>query len=317
MYKIKKLDLKSLPSTEGYVDLFSSVWWLNIYGDMLNVFGVYSESNELIAYYGFFKRNIGPVNIIKALPFSQTIPFKILKLPDNKCNAASTTKKILSFIAKRLKSVNTIIVLAFNPTYIDLQPFIWEKYKVTVRYTYQIQLGQNINEIMKNMSTSKRRDISKAKRDSLVCKSCLDTELISKLAISTFVDKKKNVDINLLKRIIENTILLNRVICRVCYKDESVIAMSFCVYDEMSAYYLFGWHTDEYNHQGAGALSILGCIEDSIALKLKKFDFEGSMIPQIESYFRGFGGQIVPYYVVSYGPILYELFLKFFKREQF
>ena len=33
--------------------------------------------------------------------------------------------------------------------------------------------------------------------------------------------------------------------------------------------------------------------------KSKVFDFEGSMIPQIEKYFRGFGGELTPYFVLQ------------------
>ena len=35
-------------------------------------------------------------------------------------------------------------------------------------------------------------------------------------------------------------------------------------------------------------------------LKLNVFDFEGSMIPSIEKYFRKFGGEITPYYSLNH-----------------
>jgi endo-alpha-1,4-polygalactosaminidase (GH114 family) len=31
-------------------------------------------------------------------------------------------------------------------------------------------------------------------------------------------------------------------------------------------------------------------------MNLKIFDFEGSMLPNVERYFREFGGNLVPYY---------------------
>lgn len=52
-------------------------------------------------------------------------------------------------------------------------------------------------------------------------------------------------------------------------------------------------------------------------LGLKYFDFERSMIPQIERYFRGFGGQLTPYYRINKAKLPFEILLKFFKRESF
>ena len=34
-------------------------------------------------------------------------------------------------------------------------------------------------------------------------------------------------------------------------------------------------------------------------LQLPVFDFEGSMIPSIEKYFRKFGGELIPYYSLN------------------
>jgi hypothetical protein len=34
------------------------------------------------------------------------------------------------------------------------------------------------------------------------------------------------------------------------------------------------------------------------------FDFEGSMVPSIETFFRGFGGTIVPFYQIRKWPLL-------------
>jgi hypothetical protein len=53
-------------------------------------------------------------------------------------------------------------------------------------------------------------------------------------------------------------------------------------------------------------------------LGIKYFDFEGSMLPQIEIFFRGFGGQLVPYYNrINKAKLPLEILLKFYKRELF
>ena len=52
-------------------------------------------------------------------------------------------------------------------------------------------------------------------------------------------------------------------------------------------------------------------------LGLKTFDFEGSVIPAIERYFRGFGGKLTPYYRVNKAWLPLEMALKLVKRQLF
>ena len=47
------------------------------------------------------------------------------------------------------------------------------------------------------------------------------------------------------------------------------------------------------------------------------FKKERQSLPQIERYFRGFGGQLTPYYRVNKASLPIEILLKFIKREIF
>ena len=49
----------------------------------------------------------------------------------------------------------------------------------------------------------------------------------------------------------------------------------------------------------AGAACMQAAISKAKELGLKLFDFEGSTIPAIERYFRGFGGELVQYLTVN------------------
>jgi len=52
-------------------------------------------------------------------------------------------------------------------------------------------------------------------------------------------------------------------------------------------------------------------------LGIKYFDFEDSMIRQIERYFRGFGGKLTLYYRINKAKLPLEILLKFYRRELF
>jgi hypothetical protein len=47
----------------------------------------------------------------------------------------------------------------------------------------------------------------------------------------------------------------------------------------------------------------------------KTFDFEGSMLPEVEKYFRGFGANLIPYYRVSKAKLAVDLALRFIKKK--
>jgi hypothetical protein len=64
------------------------------------------------------------------------------------------------------------------------------------------------------------------------------------------------------------------------------------IYDANSAYYLIGGSKKEYKNSGAMSLLMWKAIQEAKANDLAEFNFEGSSIPSIEQYLRGFGGKL-------------------------
>jgi hypothetical protein len=50
---------------------------------------------------------------------------------------------------------------------------------------------------------------------------------------------------------------------------------------------------------------------------IEVFDFEGSMIPSVEKFFRSFGGELRPYYSVNKSNFWKEVLLKKGRRAKF
>jgi hypothetical protein len=101
------------------------------------------------------------------------------------------------------------------------------------------------------------------------------------------------------------------------YRDDTPVACSFVVHDRETAYYLLGGYHTELKHHGAGVMAMVSAIRHAKALRLRLFDFEGSMVPAIERYFRGFGGSLTPYFTVNKAFLPVEIGLKFIKRQLF
>ena len=88
-----------------------------------------------------------------------------------------------------------------------------------------------------------------------------------------------------------------------------IVAAIYVVWDTSSAYLLATGRVEE-NTDGALSLLIWQAIRDMSA-RVKRFDFEGSMIPEVEHYFRAFGGALKPYFRIGKASKLIEPALLF------
>ena len=71
----------------------------------------------------------------------------------------------------------------------------------------------------------------------------------------------------------------------------------YIVWDENSAYYLWGGSDPKFRNSGANSYCLWEAIKFSSSVT-KAFDFEGSILKPIEKYFRSFGGKLTPYFHV-------------------
>jgi len=79
------------------------------------------------------------------------------------------------------------------------------------------------------------------------------------------------------------------------------VASVYIAWDKWRSYYLLGGYDSERGHSGASALAIWYAIKfTKEELGLDEFDLEGSMVPQIEQFFRRFGGQLTVRHIVTW-----------------
>lgn len=74
---------------------------------------------------------------------------------------------------------------------------------------------------------------------------------------------------------------------------------AFCVIVDRVCYYLVS--SNAKNENALSACGVKFCIEESMRRGCLSFDFEGSMIPEIEVFFRSFGGDLFPYFSIEGG----------------
>lgn len=301
----------------SYGTIFDSIEWTKIFEGRVNRYGIYNNGDELIGGFITYREKKFGLSIYRDPPFTPSIgPFLKMEAK-NPVAVMDIWKQTLSLMANFIEDLPySVMSCSLNRNIIDLQPFIWKRFKVIPGYTYILDLSMSAEDIWNRMSSERRKNINKGVKDGLFVKKITDYELIKSLVIKTFLRQKREI----------NEFYLNKILFEFANNENSYafvtynngpIGCSFCIYDRKTAFYLLGGYDDQKKHHGAGTLSMWEAIKQAKALGLRYFDFEGSMIPQIEIYFRGFGGQLTPYFHINKAKLPLEIALKFFKRELF
>jgi len=314
---IKKIDKLLLSKKSDSV--FLSEKWLNLFDDELQAYGIFSKNDVLIGGFTMrLEKKLGFINFYHNLSYTPTINLFFENKAQNKAKKLSENKKMLKLFVDFIESLPYYMVTLYLPhVHIDMQPFYWKNYKAIPNFTYVIDLNRSIEAIEKDFSTERRNDIKKAIKDGIETRLCTDYNVVKSLIKNTFDRKQASVDDVMVDKILFEFADKGNSFAFVSYRGDTPIATSFCIYDNAKAYYLLGGYDSKNKHAGAGAMAVSNAIKYSLELGISKFDFEGSMLPEVEKYFRGFGGDLTPYYSVNKAKMPIELLLKFVKRTHF
>lgn len=305
-------------AAKQYGTIFDSLQWLYLFDGAVQIYGIFDKNGILKGGFHLNCINKYGLKIYKNPPFTPDIgPF--LKMDaQNPVSLMNSRKRVLSLMADFIESLPyAVVTCSLNTDIVDTQPFIWKKYKVVPGYTYLIDLTLSLEDIRKQMSSERRNDIKVGQKDGLIVRQISDLTLVKAFVLKTFSRQEKKINALYLDKILFHFANSTNSIAFAAFKNEEPIACTFCVYSRNIAHYILGGYNSENKHHGAGALCIWESIKHAKNIGLSCFDFEGSMVPQIERYFRGFGGQLTPYYRINKAKLPLELLLKFVKRELF
>ncbi len=320
--KIEELSQEQLPAyyqlAHQFGTIFQSREWLNIYDDRVRYFGFIGKNGDLNGGLCLYEQKKCGLRILRNPPYTPYIgPFMDYKTT-KPLSLLNKQKELARLTAEQIKRLNPAIsFFSLNPEHTDCQPFIWSGFHATPETTYRIDLTQTSDPIWRAMSDDRRNSIRKAEKDGLHVELTRDNHVVRHLVESTFSRQSKTLEMKLLDRILFQFANQNNSYAYTTYQDQTPLVTCFILFDQNQAYYLLGGYNAAQIHHGAGPLSVWQAITHAREMGLKIFDFEGSMIPSIEHYFRSFGGEFKTYYRISRAWWPLELGLKLKKRAYF
>ncbi len=217
-------------------------------------------------------------------------------------------KKIIYAFLDILKKDKKSYNMNFDWHFENWLPFYWKGYEQTTRYTYVIDFNQKSPDIIwKDMDQKTRNSIAKAQKNFLTVSETDDIKKFYEINRLTF--KRQNLRIpyslDYIERLYSN---FKEDIClfQAIDNNKNVHAMNFYIKDKKSVYYLMSGADPNYRSSGAQNLIHWEAIKYYYD-KVNYFDFEGSMIENIEQNFRKFGAIQKQYFNISNKSIIKKL----------
>lgn len=202
----------------------------------------------------------------------------------------------------------------FSPTVIDWLPFYWAGFSQTTRYTYRIDDISDPAWVFESFDRTKERQ-RRIRRiaDQYTVDTAVPGDVFVKFH-SDYWSSRGQKDItppDLMKRVIDTATARNQgITLGLRDKHGNLQAAWFAVYDSNCAHALLSAKAPDVQSADISALLIWRLIE-TLSTRTAAFDFEGSMEPTLEYFYRSFGTRQVPLMEVSkIGNPIFPLLLK-------
>ncbi|MCW3804134.1 GNAT family N-acetyltransferase [Plebeiibacterium marinum] len=274
--------------------IFEQPWWLDAVaqGNWREI--LIEENEEVIARWPIVEYN----KMICMPILTQTLGFWM-------CNSIVSTDRHLKnqriIVDKLLKMVpeRSEVSICLDTNNKDFMPFYWNYYKITPKVSYRLKDISDVDIVFKGFSGNVKNSIKRA-RKKLELVHSEDLDLLLYLLDKTFA--KQNMGNPWSKKLIKDIYSAAREnnACKMIFAKDNegnIHSGNLFIYDENVFYNLISGTDPKYKNSGAAALLLWEGI--NIASNISKcFDFEGSMIKGINSFYSQFGGAQEVYFHV-------------------
>jgi len=295
MNKVNQDEYRQFCSTESNLPIFFQDWWLDAITSVTggNWHAAIKHKNGKIAGvmpYIYKDKAIVPQ------PMTPRMGPYIIFPPEQKYQTRLHHEiEILTDLINKLPDFSYYAQYFFYQTR-NWLPFYWQDFKATPRYSYIIKAGTTEEELENGLHTNLRNSLRKAAAKLKVVE-IEDIKIVYDLANAVCQRKglKNLISLDLFKALDQACKLRNsRKIFAAYDTDGNLHAAEYFVYDQQYVYAVAGGSDPRFrNSQAVSLLHKEGIL---FALRSgRSFDFEGTMLQEVESQFRQFGAEQTMY----------------------
>jgi hypothetical protein len=210
-------------------------------------------------------------------------------------NVSKEYKQMEQLISK-LKEIQSFDYY-FHPSFQNWIPFSWGGFTQQTRYTYRINNQKSLDEIHASFHGNLKNDIKNAQKEQVTIKQNISFDELWEQVNKTFIRQgsKSPFKKEKLQYFISELKKREVFVSFGAYNSSGeCIAVCGLVHEEKSSYLLLNGIDIEKQVRGANAYMIHESIKHFHS-QCNYYDFEGSMLPGVEQFYRRFGGELTPY----------------------
>ena len=291
--------------------IFSSEQWAGIFKDSIHTLYIGQPHRAKAVLNLFVYKKLGK-NVVINSPFGPHCGLTIHLETERVHTRNSDVKRVMRSLADYIttKYPNAYVDLAFPPEIKDVMPFLDKGFTTALAYTYQLDLSISEKQMLTNLSTQRRKNIRDAEKNGLRFELSNNKLEVLEMALDTIRQSGVNYDLEPLMKAVK----LDCSYTAAVYSGDTLVSAAIMIHDPKTVYYIAGGNIKDTSFEGAGTMVVWECILEAKRRGVSTFDFCGSSMPSIEKFFRGFGGELVPYFRVRANNTLFD-FLKKSKNK--
>lgn len=205
------------------------------------------------------------------------------------------------------------VLMHCSPTITNWLPFYWRGYSQTTRYTYRLEDISDPQRLFEAFDPEKRQRKIRRYNDSTTVRFDMTPSDFATFHRDYWKAKGKKdlLDCAFIERVCRTAIdRSNGVIASLHDEQGRLLVARFVAYDSQCAYALLS-ACDLQLHRSGHNETLIWKMLQYLSDKTKSFDFEGSMNPGIEYFYRSFGARQTPFFAITkHNRKLFDILMK-------
>lgn len=283
-----------------YVPIYSKPWWMDaVCGPENWDVWLYEKGGNIMAAMPYYFERRGSYRYITKAPLTQHNGIIFREDPVRKApKEAEFQEKVIKAACFFIQDMGLdVYEQQYAPSFRNWSPFFWNNYTCILRYTYVIEDTSDMAQVWENLAPAYRNEILKGQRL---------TTVSTDIDPDRFYDEHEKVFLKQGRQCPFSRDFWYRFYQAgqdhgtgqmFCAVDEegNIHSLLFLIWDERYVYHLLGGYMPEFSSSQAYPALVYHGINFAHEKGLS-YDFEGSMLPQVQKSFRQFGGVPKPYY---------------------
>lgn len=305
--EVEVLQAKDSAGWDALVDrsphgtVFHYSWWLEATGNDFEILVCRDGQGELVAGIPLPRKKRAGLTLFHSPNLTPYLgPIFDLSKAKSTTERLSAMRHLGESLARAIKGYDSFryLVGAQAP---DLQGFLWAGFQAQLAYTFRLDVGISIDQVLKGMARAQRGSLEKAERNQTLFEAEDKIDILMELNKKTFARQALSLPYpeSLPRRLwaaaqrrAHGNIYLS------CDETGEPVAGLLVVHDARTSYQILAGTNPRLQSLGGTNLVEWEAIRTSIVAG-RAFDFEGSALRGVERYYRRWGGVAKPVFVLE------------------